>query len=219
MKTIALILVLILAATAAAHAQTPPVENLMTLKPQPFSPAHDFDCWRVLEADLITLELAVFNPVNPDFDGGGSQPVAFVGGFWAKFVHTPGMAILAVRFPAPVIDLGQGEFDVTFTEPVPVTGDRVVLAEVDVWFGNAGFPLPDYESLPCYLGYNIEIDIVPASVSPVAGRLVYGDADDPVDPTVACYDTPEDYDFRFMLTLPPVAAEGRVWGALKALYR
>lgn len=219
MKSVALGLILVAAFVSLAGAADFDPENVITIKPNPFSSAHDYDCWHVLEGDIHTFELAVHFPVNPDFGAGEVRPVTNVSGFQLKFVTTSGLNVLAWRFPVDAIDVGQGQFDVLFNEPVPVVGDKVVLAEFDVWFGNAGFTLPDFPTAPCYLSPNIFTDIEPATGAAIPGRTVFFDADDPVDPAVAGEVPFFDYDMRFRLSLPPVNTEGREWGALKALYR
>ena len=219
MKSVILALIIVLAAATVCVADSPYPDNVITIKPNPFSSAHDFDCWHVLEGDIFTFELAVHNPVNPDFGSGEVRTVQNVSGFQLKFVTTSGLNVLAWRFPVPVTDVGQGEFDVLFNEPVPVVGDKVVLAEFDVWFGNAGFELPDFPTAPCYLSPNIFTDIEPATVSALPGQAVFFDADDPVDPAIPGTDFLIGYDMRFRLSLPPVNTEGREWGSLKALYR
>lgn len=220
MKTLATVLILVLACAPALGQVLDPPENLLTLKPNPFSSAHDFDCWRVLEGDILTLQLAVFNPVNPDYMGlGEARPVENVNGFQCKIVGTPGAFIVARRYPVPTIDLGEGGMDASFQIPVPVVEGRIVLLEVDFIIAYPDFELPVYETGPCYLEANIEVDIVPYAYSAIPGRTVYYDADDTVNSVISCLDTPDDYDFRLLLTQGPVATDGHTWGTMKALYR
>lgn len=171
-----------------------PAENLLTLKPNPFSSAHDFDDGQVRAVENII-------------------------GFHCQLTHTSGIFVFAKRYPVPTIDLNEGDWHASFQVPVPVIDGRAVLCEVDFLVAYPDFELPVFETGPCYLHANIEVDLVPSDHSPLPGEIYYGDADDPVDGTVTCLDTPEDYDFRLLLTQGPVAADGHIWGTMKALYR
>ena len=103
------------------------------------------------------------------------RAVENIRGFQCKLTTTPGIILVAKRYPVPTIDLNEGDWDASFQ--------------------------------------------VPSTYTPIAGKLVYFDDDDPVDGTIPCLDTPEDYDFRLLLTQGPVANDAHTWGAMKALYR
>jgi len=220
MKSLILLPFLLVVHGALAQVPIDPPENVFTIKPAPYSTAHDYDCYRALDGDVGTFPVWLLEPVNPDFDGGQVRPVANVNGFEMRLDYTAGMQVLAWRFPVPAINVGTGdEVKVGFAEPVPVVDGMAQLAEIDVFIGNAPFALPPYETGPCYLAANIAVYVKPAFIASIPGRTAYLDADDPDDPLVPGIDTGDQADFRFLLTQGPVATEGRTWGTIKSLYR
>lgn len=220
MKYFATAFLILMALATVASADVYDFKNIMTIKPDPYSPAHDFDCWIMQENTVRTMGLYLHQPVNYDFDNGVERAVTNVWGFECRIEVTDGMTILDWHFPVPSINIGVGnELIVGYSVPVPVVDDVVELATFDVLFGNASFELPDYGTGPCYLHANIEVFIRPTSIQSIPGSTAYVDFDDP-GPNLVAGEIAEDYDFRFLLTKEdPVATEGQTWGAMKALYR
>jgi|GEM_PF-1917231 len=186
------------------------------------SSAHDYNCSTVYENATATLELGIFQPVNPSFDDLGARAVTHIGGFECKLVPHEGVTILAVHFPVPAIDTGlNGGLHVGFGEPLPVTvGGKTTLATIDVLFGGeTSFPIPAEMTLPCYLGFNTWIEVTEAYPASIPGFAAFLDADDTDDPLVAA-DVNAGPDFMFTLVQDPeVATEKESWEAIKAIYR
>jgi len=186
------------------------------------SSAHDYNCTRVFENGVATLELGVFSPVNPSFGDIGERAVTHLGGFECKLVPHEGVTILAVHFPVPAIDVGlNGSLKVGFGEPLPVSANlKTTLATIDVLFGgDTSFPVPEEPILRCYMEFNTWIQVTEAYPASIPGFAAFLDADDPDDPLVAATVNPGP-DFMFtLLQDPEVATDAGSWEKIKAIYR
>ena len=122
MKTMVIVAFLVVVASGA-DAQWAPIENYLTILPDPYSTAYDFNCEYQEENGIVTYTLYLHDPVNPQFMDQGARAVANVGGFECRIETTEGVNILDWSFPVPSIDIGQdGNHIVGFSEPVP--GDQ-----------------------------------------------------------------------------------------------
>jgi len=214
MKTRALILcalVLLAASRVQADGYISLVED---------SSAHDYNCHIVYENTTATLELGLFDPVNPAFGNEGARPVENVAGFECKLIPHEGIIILGVHYPVPAIDIGEdGELIVGYGEPVPVAEyGKTVLATVDVFFGGeTSFELPEEATMPCYMEFNTWIQVTSIHLPSIPGSAAYLDADDPFDPLVAA-EYNEGPDFKFHLLLEPtVSSETLSWEGIKTI--
>jgi hypothetical protein len=220
MKPVVIVLLILLCLSSASSADIYDNKNIITIKPDPYSSAHDFDCWNMQENTVRTLTLYLHQPVNYDFNGGQEREVTNVWGFECRLELTEGLTILDWYFPVPSINVGTGNtLVVGYSVPLPVVDGVVELATFDILFGDADFELPDYGTGPCYLHANTSVFIGPTEIPAIPGSTAYVDYDDTGNNLVAGI-TAEDYDFRFLLTKEdPVDTEDHTWGAMKALYR
>jgi hypothetical protein len=181
--------------------------------------------------DVITMQIQLLYPVNPDFGPDGTwEQVQNVGGFEMKLYTEGEIIILEKRFPVDAIDVGEGaEMIVGFGQPLPVvdTGDEYLanLAEVDVLLlppppGGAGGG--DKASPVGCSPVDALLHIEPIYFPSIEGQLAYLDYDDPVDPLCPAWlmspiygDPPVAYYYTILV----VDTEKESWDAVKALYR
>lgn len=222
-----LTLILILVAAGTATAQYGPPNSMGLSSNQAWLD----QCVYGPSMTIYTLDLFVHDPVNPDFDGTGTErPVAFVNGFECRIWTEGDATILDVRFPVDAVDAGTGDtYIVGFAEPVPVVDSRAVVATVDVFLWTPGTnPVPtrleDKASpLPCD-NYHALIRMAPTRTTPsVPERMAFLDADDPDDPLVGAVGYMNwgggDDEIQMLLEAMIVDTEDHSWGELKALYR
>ena len=221
MKIVVPALLILSLAAASAWAQWTPIANYLTMLPDPYSTAYDFNCEYQLENGVVTYSLFLHDPVNPDFADQGARPVANVNGFECRIETTDGMDILNWTFPVPSIDVGSnGSLIVGFSEPVPVVNGRATLATFQVFFGDASFEIPEEPIPRCINHPNAWLYVKPSYPQSIPGVVAYLDADDPEDPLVGGYCSNENPDGYFQIVRRfPVDVQERTWGALKALYR
>lgn len=172
---------------------------------------------------VYTAHVYIQNPVNPGFDGGGSQPVNWINGFECRFVAEGDVTLLGLHFPVDAIDAGtNGNTVVGFAEPVPVVGGTALLATLEMFLHTPGSEPADLKRspLPCDGATGFVYMLPTRPTSSIEGVMAYLDADDPDDPLVAAYNAwgfPEG--LALLLEVVPVATEQQTWGTIKTLYR
>ena len=163
------------------------------------------------------------NPVNPDFDGGGSNPVSWINGFEGRFVAEGDATLLGMHFPVNAIDAGtNGNTVVGFAEPVPVVDGRAIVATLEIFLQSpVGGPDEVKRSpQPCDAATGFVYIFPTRPTSSIEGKLAYLDADDPDDPLVAAQVWLGWEDgLALVLEVVPVATEQQTWGTIKTLYR
>ena len=220
MRTMLSLFVLMLLATGSL-AQIDTESNVMTMLQSLNSTPYDWDCTYREENQTVTFTLYLHRPVNTDFGTGEERAVTNVAGFDCRVTGSEGVNILSWDFPVPAFDFGEGDdLDVLYSEPVPVTGEYVVLATCQVYFGDiTSFELPEAAVPRCTNHANAWIDVEPNTVPAIAGVVSYTDADDPYDPQVPGWCRSPGHDTQFEIYMDQtVPAESRSWGTLKALY-
>jgi hypothetical protein len=172
---------------------------------------------------VYTVYLYIQDPVNPDFDNGGQQPVSWVNGFECRVWIDGGAILLGWEFPVNAIDAGlNGNTVVGFAEPVPVVDGRAILASLQIFLefpGGSGLE-PKASPLPCD-GATAWVFMAPTRpTSSVEGMMAFLDADDPDDPLVGA--TPDwgyEENLVMLMEATPVSVDQQTWGGIKALYR
>jgi hypothetical protein len=220
MKICIAIAIIMLAAGGAA-AQWDTETNVMTMLESLNTTPYDWDCFYREENQTHVMSLFLHNPVNPDYGVGEERAVTAVAGFECRVTGTEGVNILAWDFPVAAFDFGEGDdLKVVYSEPVPVTGDYVVLATCEVFFGDVvSFELPEAIMARCSYYPNAWLHVDPLATPSLPGVVAYTDADDPYDPLVAGQSRSPGHDVQFEIYQDQsVDIDSRSWGAMKALY-
>jgi hypothetical protein len=197
---------------------------------------HPYCCTRVPSGSIVTLDINILSPVNPEFESQGSRAVTSISGFELGLAMDPGMYLLDVIYPVPALNFGeQGSLVVGFGTPVPVVDYITTLATVSFLVVAPADPTLSEVPLtyPChyyfdpaeYLVTGVQVDV--ASQPSIAGKVAIVDADDTIDPLVVLDNTPasDEWDYnpgRFRIRFQeedPISAENESWGSIKSLYR
>ena len=172
---------------------------------------------------VYTAQLFILDPVNPEFDGGGTHPVSWIGGFECRMVVEGDATLLGWQFPVDAINAGtNGNTVVGFAEPVPVIDGMALVATLEFFLGNPGGDTGELKSSPqpCDLATGFIYLLPTRPASSIEGMLAYLDADDLDDPLVGANSYWMREDGLVMLLEPyPVDVEEQSWGGIKALYR
>jgi len=153
-----------------------------------------------------SLYLVLRNPVNENFDGGGTRDVDYVWGFECAIVPPGGDILLGVSFPTQTINIGDtGNVVAGFQNAVPVSSQRAaMLATFSVLtMGNN----PD--------GYKLVPTITPS----LPNTMAYVDFDDPEGNLVNMVPSSGSNDRPVFIFGDYSLEEAQAWGAVKALYR
>ncbi len=153
-----------------------------------------------------SLYLVLLNPVNEEFDGGGTRDVDYVWAFECAVEPPGGDLLLDVAFPMPAVNLGSTDnMVVGYAEPISVSSQRsATLATFSVLtMGNSP------------VGYRL----VPASPASHSNTMAYIDAEDPDDNIVDMVPVSGSHDKPVFTFGDYTIEEDAKWGAVKALYR
>ncbi len=153
-----------------------------------------------------SLYLILLNPVNEDFDGGGTRDVDYVWGFECAIEPPAGDILLGVSFPTQTINIGDiGNIVAGFQTAVPVSGQRAAM-------------LATFSVLT--MGNNPEgYKLVPTITPSLPNTMAYVDYDDPVGNLVNMVPSSGSHDQPVFTFGDYTLEQVQAWGAVKALYR
>lgn len=153
-----------------------------------------------------SLYLVLMQPVNNDFDGGGSQDVTLVGGFECAIMPAAGDALLNATYPLEALNFGDlSNMVVGFGSGLPVgSNNQVTLATLEVFS----------------MGNNREgYKLSPTAQASSPNSMAYLDFQDPVDALVEMGPASGSYD-RAVFTFGDYSvSEEQTWDAVKSLYK
>lgn len=212
---ITLFMLCLLAAPALA---VDPWDNWMSTVYDPYSTAYDFNCNWAENNSIITVDLWLVRPVNPDFDG-IERDVENISCFDVKVSMSEGLnpADWILTVPGTLQQQG-GALSACFDDPLPVIDGRALLASCQVFVGGQSFEIPDQPWARCSNNINAWDTLSPIVNGLIPGSLCYVDADDPSDGRVVP-NSFADQDHVFAIVQSTVAADRISWDTLKATYR
>lgn len=153
-----------------------------------------------------TLYLVLLDPVNDEYDGGGSRNVAYVGGFECGVAPSGGDILLSVDFPLSAVNVGSSaNLIVGYASALPVGGARAAtLATLHVFsFGNNR------------AGYRLS----PASPASLSGTMAYVDAEEAAENLVAMAPVSGAFERPVFWFGDWHTSESAGWGEIKSLFR
>lgn len=153
-----------------------------------------------------SLYLILLNPVNDEYDGGGSRDVSYVWAFECAVEPPTGDMLLSVSFPTSAVNLGSTDNIVAgFAEPVAVSSQRAATL--------ATFNVLTMGNNP--VGYRL----LPASPASHSNTMAYIDAEDPDDNIVDMAPVSGSHDKPVFTFGDYTIEQDAKWGKVKALYR